>query len=544
MPSFFQKASNAISSVAGIFQRYGGQGYSKLRWFLPGSRFDYEAEAGDLWSNPVVALGLAWLGDRFPRPIMQVSRIIRSGEYRPLGRHDLTDLWNRPNKHYGRRTLEKAVGLSLKVDGNAYILKVRNRLGNRVVELWWIPHFRILPMWPADGTEFITEYRIRTDTGDYVVPASEVIHIRDGIDPRNERLGISALKANLREVCTVNQEAGYTASILRNSGVPGLMVIPDDPTGNLRPNEDDASTIKGRIKDSFSGDGAGETVVLAGKYKVEVVGFSPEQLILDRLPQSAVARVASAVGVASMSIHLPDPNKTYSNLAEANRASWGTVVSTHELVDEALRWQLLPDFGEDPYRTVVERDYSHIQELQESLDAIHTRTREDWKAGLIKLKDAQEQLGYEADEEDGDRYFPGTGGDEMAEPELPGPDSRALGLSEEEETKPEDETPKLPGDEKMISDLVLGPFGLTETQILANVIFGLGLFEHFKSGTMTFHQRQHVIESIRLADQVRLANGKPAFSWSDEQIHAMLKRGTKAGIQSGDEEIKPKAEAA
>lgn len=419
--TLFRRSTKAITQaygalthvVGGLWTRFNGQGYSKIRMLLPSARFDWEREAGDVWTNSIVALAIAWLGDRFSRPLMHVSKVARNGDYIPQGRHPVTDLWDRPNKHYGRRTLEKACGLSLKVDGNAYLYKVRDRL-NRVVELWWIPHYIIYPTWPYDGTEFIDGYRIQLDTVQYWVPASEIIHIRDGIDPRNERLGLSAARAAIREVVTVNMESGYTAALLKNSGVPGLAIVPDDPL--VRPNKEDAEAIKERFHDNFSGDNAGSTVVLAGKYKIVQVGISPEQLMLDRLPQAAMSRISGACGVAMMSMGLADPGKTYANLQEANKTSWGTIVAVHELVAEALRWQLLPDFGLDPYVYLIEYDYTHVQELQESLDAVHARSREDWKAGGIRLNEYREQIGMEPDV-DGDRWYPGT--DASAAPAAP-----------------------------------------------------------------------------------------------------------------------------
>lgn len=418
--------------VGGLWSRYGGYGWSRIRMLLPGAIHDWEREAGDTWRNAIVGLAISWLGDRFSRPRIVVAKIARNGDHVPLGRHALVDLWQRPNPHYGRRTLEKAVGLSLKVDGNAYLYKVRDRLG-RVIELWWIPHFIISPTWPMDGSVFIDGYLIRLDGVQYWLPASEVIHIRDGIDPRNERLGIAALRSCLREVCTVNQEGSYTAALLKNSGVPGVAIVPDSE--QLRPSPDDAERIKEKFSDEFAGDNAGGAVVMAGKYKVQVVGFSPEQLALDKLPQSAAARIAASIGVAAMSLGLPDPGKTYSNLAEANRTSWGTIVAIQDLIAEALRWQLLTEpivaggrAGEpgDPYALVIEFDYSHIQELQEELDAVHTRIREDWKSGLIRLAVAQEQLGYDVDPS-ADRYFPGTDSTEPAMPAPTGPPGPADG---------------------------------------------------------------------------------------------------------------------
>ncbi len=175
-PSWYQSLYGAVSKVVGgIWPRLGGQGWTRIRMLLPGSRFDYEREAGDLWQNPVVGLALDWLGNRFPRPILHVSRIKRDGDYEPLGRHPLTDLWSRPNECYSRRTLEKAIGLSLKCDGNAYIYKVRDN-GGRPVELWWIPHYRILPTWPPDGSAFIDGYRVWLDTQVYWLPKDDSLH--------------------------------------------------------------------------------------------------------------------------------------------------------------------------------------------------------------------------------------------------------------------------------------------------------------------------------------------------------------------------------
>ena len=409
MPNLF---ANVLSKVTGgLWQRWGGQGWTRYRLLLPGSRFDYEKEAGDFWSNPVVGLCLDWLGNRFPRPRFHVSRIKRNGDFEPIGNHPLAALWDRPNPYYTRRTMEKAVGLSLKTDGNAHVHKVRDR-GGRVVQLWWLPHYRVMPTWPADGSEYIDGYKVRLDTGVYQIPPEDIIHFRDGIDPRNDRLGLCALRACMREVCTVNEESGYRAAILRNSGVPGLVVVPDSE--QLRPNQEDADSIRERLRELAGGDNRGNTVVMAGKYKIETIGFSPEQLNLVDLPVIPTARILSSLGVAPMSVGLPDPGKTYANLSEANRTSWGSIVSIQELIAETLRYDMLPEFGADPEAFTCEYDYTHIQELQESLDAVHTRTREDWKAGVITQNEARETLGYDPDP-DGDRYYPGTGSPEEIE---------------------------------------------------------------------------------------------------------------------------------
>jgi HK97 family phage portal protein len=395
-------------AVAGLWDRWNGSGFGRLGFFLPGARLNYEREAGRLWQNSIVSLGLKWKADRYPIPRLHVAKIGARGEHKPLPRHGLVDLWERPNPHYDRMVLEVAVGLSLDVDGNGFVWKRRSRLG-KVVELWWIPHWLVAPLYPADGSEYLTAWRVTVGGQQYDVLPEDMIHFRVGIDPDNDRLGLAALKAQLREVCAVNEESGYTASLLHNCGVPGLVVTPKTDTGKI--DKDAGAVIKTQLRDTVTGDRRGEPLVLTGAVSLNTIGFSPEQLRLDKLTLAAQARLAAALGVALMSLGLPDPNKTYSNLKEADRASWATIKATQTRIARTLRWQLLLDFGSDPYGYVVEYDYSDIMELNEDLDSLHSRARENYKAGVWTKNEARDSIGSDPDP-DGDIFYPGTGGGE------------------------------------------------------------------------------------------------------------------------------------
>jgi phage portal protein BeeE len=151
------------------------------------------------------------------------------------------------------------------------------------------------------------------------------------------------------------------------------------------------------MRESFGGEQRGSALILQGMFKVQTLSFSPEQLALDKLPTHAIARIAAAMGVAPMSLGLPDAGKTYSNLGEANRASWGTIQATQELVAETLRYQLLSDFGLDPEKNTPEYDYSEIQEMQESLDAIWRRVGQGFRDGIITRNEGRDLLGFPQD---------------------------------------------------------------------------------------------------------------------------------------------------
>jgi len=390
-------------SVQAWWTRIGGQGIgSRLRFLLPGSRFDYEREVGDPWMNSLVAIVLKWIGDNYPKPLLRVSRVLRDGSLRPYPRHRMVDLVNRPNPYYSGRVMAKAICLSLCSDGNAYLVKIRNGLGVPI-QLWWVPHWLMQPVWDAeDNAPYIRAYQFLRDYQVMEIPARDVIHFRDGLDPRNDRHGLAALRAQVREICTDNEASGYTAALLRNMGVPGLVAIPKNG-GRL--SKDQGDRLKERIRDTMTGDFRGDTLVLlSGDVELIKIGFTPEEMRLEKLPARAEARVCASLGVSPMVVGLPDPNKTYSNFAEANSAGWRhCIVPLQDLVAETWRYQLLNEF-DDPAVNVVEYDYSHVEALQEDLKNKHDRVRADWQGSLITQNEARDELGYDPDP-DGDRYF-------------------------------------------------------------------------------------------------------------------------------------------
>lgn len=394
---------------------YGNSSGTILRTaILPGSRIDYSRYAGQLWLNSVVALALQWKAERLPQPIMRQSRIAtkkdgsgtKPGDYVPLPKSDLVDLWNRPNQRCTRMDFEPSVAMSLDVDGNAYVLKLRDG-GQHVKELRWMPHHRFTPVVKGDDLiGYALDGLLLKD-----LDPKDVIHFRRGCDPDAPWMGISALKAQLRQVATDNEAATFTASIMRNMGIAGTVITPDDPA--LRPSPEDAKAIKKGFDSVTQGDSRGGTVVLLGKYKVQQPGFSPEQLCLKDLPLDAAGRIASAIGVPLMAMGLRDPDKTYSNVEQAIKTAWDGVKGTQNIIANGLRYGLLPEYGVDPAGNTVEFDYSEITELQEALDSLWTRVAKAYTSGILTRNEAREVMSFDPDP-DGDVYYPGTGGE--AEP--------------------------------------------------------------------------------------------------------------------------------
>ena len=93
----------------------------------------------------------------------------------------------------------------------------------------------------------MTHYTYTVDGQEIDLAPSKVVHFRFGMDPENERKGRSPLAAALREIFTDDEAANYTASLLRNMGVPGIIVSPDVNGDQI--NEAEAEETKGLSQD-------------------------------------------------------------------------------------------------------------------------------------------------------------------------------------------------------------------------------------------------------------------------------------------------------
>jgi HK97 family phage portal protein len=353
----------AFGAVAGLFSGYGGQGGRGWRMFSPGSQYDYEAQAGDLWRNSAVAACLRVLRTNFPEPELEVARGPKP-EDEAIEGHGLARLIRRPNGYYSRFVLWAATILSLVVDGNAYWLKVRSRAG-KVVQLWWVPHWMIEPRYPADGSVYLTHYVYLVNGRQIPLRVEDVVHFRQGIDPRNDRLGLSDLKAAVREICGDNEAAGYAAATLRNSGVPTVVITPAEDGGTFAEGQPD--DIRSQFRERFTGEGRGEPLV-TDSLKVTKIGFSPKELTLGDLPDRFEDRIASLTGVNPMVAGLTSgaSHKTFANYGEARRALYeDTIVPTQRCVAEELTDQLLPDFPA-PDGAIVRWSYRGVLCLREN----------------------------------------------------------------------------------------------------------------------------------------------------------------------------------
>tara|TARA_R100000808_G_scaffold9064_3_gene25197 strand:- start:3153 stop:4568 length:1416 start_codon:yes stop_codon:yes gene_type:complete len=374
---------------------------------LPQTRVNYQSSYSDesaLLRNSIVGGCVNWMARTFPEADLSVRRYDETTQQVvAVPDHPLRVLLNRPNPHFSGRLLRMAICTDFIVTGNAYAIKVRSADGT-VVQLWWAPSSTLTPATTSrqhqrgygsdEDNAFIShyDYSVGSSGASTQIPVEDVIHFRFGISPDDTKLGRSPLASVFRELFTDDEAANFTAALLRNSAIPGVVLAPGEGVGAV--NEEDLNQIRDRWSDQFGSDNRGRLMVMRGATKVTTVSFSPQEMNLRELRRIPEERVSGALGVPAIVAGLGAglDRSTFANMAEAREMAWESgLIPIQSLIADDLSSQLLPDFDDDQTAEVY-FDYSSVRVLQADATDMARRWRELVEGSIAKRSEARAAL--------------------------------------------------------------------------------------------------------------------------------------------------------
>lgn len=388
-------AARAVGRVSFAAAASTGAALSTIIWrtqrtwqlLLNRTRYDYRTEVGDPALNSIVGATVGWIARNFPEaPVRIVHEGTTDIAHMPAatGPGYMLRLLEKPNRHYSG-VLQWQATIVDYIRGDAYWYKKRSPAG-RVIELWWLPRWMMRAAWdPADPTTFITHYEYKVDGIIYAIDPRDIVHFRNGIDPLNPRQGRDKLEPLLREIFTDDEAANFTASLLRNLGVPGVIIAPANTTGAVPRGGSDPQTIKDRFKETFGGDRRGEPMVLTGPSDIKVLSFNPQEMDLKALRRIPEERISGNLGVPAMVAQLGAglERSSFTNYGEANGAAYTQgVISLQRLIAAELEVQLLDEFG-DTEGLDVWFDWTVVTAMQWIIDQVWKRLESAAGRGLL-----------------------------------------------------------------------------------------------------------------------------------------------------------------
>ncbi len=411
--NFLQRAG---ASVKAFQMRFGKATYQSWAWTQTYAERWRTYKVGQGLQSSVVVAPLAWLQRNAPDAPLRVRQKDSDGDLNEIdpstaGPGALLSLWDNPNEYYDGRVMMKALIADYKTTGEAFVLKLRNGSG-RWVEAWWAPSFAMRPMFPEDGSRYLDYWLYNIDGNPQRVDPEDVIHFRDGIDPKNSRRGFCAFAALVREVFTDEEAGTFTASLLSNLGVPGVVIAPAQGTVGSGPGARgpilDPDRVKAVFKQTFGGENRGDAMVLTAPTDIKVLSFNPQQMTLRDLRKVPEERVSGVFGVPAIvaSFGAGLDRSTFANYAEAREAGYeeGIIPMQNDFA-ATLKKQALSEFVNDVTSFKVDFDISEVRVLQEDQNHLWTRALEALKGGGITRARFKEIVGEEPDETLDDVYY-------------------------------------------------------------------------------------------------------------------------------------------
>lgn len=369
---------------------------------FPG-QYPFGSSSGNaLDANTIILACTLWVGRTFPEARFKVVKdqinekeLVEEVE---VPDHPLTKIMARPNPHHSRSLMWQATLTSLMIDGNAYWMVLRGQ-DKKPTQFWWMPSDRCRPVRRAGSKNFIDFYEFTDDTGKrQELDPRLVIHLRDGIDPKDPKKGRSKIKALLLEVLTDNEAALYTKSVLENMGVTGGILAPDNPDFTI--DKDEAKLMARLYQAGSTGANRGKVTVFTAAMKFLRGGMTPKEVLIDKVRDIPEERITAVFGLPAIVINLGAglDHATMANFKEAREQAYeSNIIPTQSSIAEQLDVQALPLFEE----TFAERrcafDNTKVRCFQEDENKKHERVRSNWEKGMYTLGQCADILAFEVD---------------------------------------------------------------------------------------------------------------------------------------------------
>lgn len=371
-------------------------------FLLPGAYTPDLTRVGDPLKNSIVASAVNYVNRVFPEAPPQIVQQQKDGSKSKLDNHPLIKLIQKPNPESNGALLFTGLLTSLVLDGNGYWLKVRNKAG-KVIELWYLFHGQVNPVPSNKVGSYIDHYEYRDALGQMtIVPKADMVHFRTGTpDPERPYLGLSPLKAVLKEIVADNEATAFATALLKNAGVPGLIITPRDPKFDIDP--DTFEAIKNEFIQRASGNNRGKPIVMSAGVVVTKLAFSPEEMNLENLHRIPEERVSAVLGIPAIVLGLGAglDASTYSNLEQARQIAYENfIVPLQASIALEIQNQLIPEFESNPESLEFGFDLTKVRVLQTDQNELATRMNIGVQGGWIMVSEARHALGLPVSDSD------------------------------------------------------------------------------------------------------------------------------------------------
>ena len=329
--------------------------------------------------------------------------------------HRINEILQKPNGLMSWSEYVTAVVSWKLLSGNTFTLGIGPDTGenqNKFFNLIPYPSYNVTIL-ARSYPEPITGYQLRTRTE--AIPPNVVMHLKT-FDPRRQsdfRIGMSPIEAAIEQVTQVNSYSEWNTTIVQNLGlIPGILKV---KVKHL--DKEQADDIRSQFGKDTSGENRGKPFVTDESSEFTPTAYLPKDMEWLQGLKLNGRLIAVAFDIPPQLLG-DDSTSTYNNVESALRNLYmGRIIPEMDALRDGLNPFLVKPWDESLF---LDYDLEAIEILQEERTAVHQRAREDWKAGLITLNEARQEIGRDDIGEEGNfrvlplGFAPDNGGDPFA----------------------------------------------------------------------------------------------------------------------------------
>ncbi len=396
-----------------------GQPHGGAAWWLSrAGEMRQLRQIGNGSSSSIVVACLQVLTNAFTEAPVAVMQEDPDGLASAVKDHPLVAKVERPNEFMTSDLLWQHYIWSSRLEGNAYYFKERSAAG-RVAELWPLRSDLVEPRSAEGSNNLIDFYAYRPRGTEVRIAPSEILHLRFGLDPTNHAKGLAPLKVVLKEILGDEEASRFSAALLSNMAIPGVILSPRGD--QMGPRQPEADQIRDKWLERFGRDRRGEPLVLSGAMDVEMVSFSPQQMDLKQLRRVPEERVSGVLGVpailAGLGAGIESSSGKSETVALIETFTEITIIPDWRRIGRQLTYDLLPEWDLRPNRWVA-FDTTDVRALQDDENEIWTRSDTGIRGGWLTVAEGKKMVGLDPGEND-DVYLRSIGTEAIPSTEAP-----------------------------------------------------------------------------------------------------------------------------
>lgn len=345
--------------------------------------------------NAVVYSAVREIARTAPSARLQVHKRLGQGQTEIQEDNPIQNLLDFPNPWQSHYDFLETLITYLNLDGNAYILRERERDKTTAM---WLPRPDMMSAVIDTKKSLFEEkallgYAYTTQSGEklYFLP-EDVIHIKypNPNDPHGGMgRGHPPLMAAAADADNDNNQTSFIRQFFKNGAVPSGII----KSKNIL---DDAEVkrIQSRIGEQYAGETNWHKVmVLDADAEYQQTGLSLDKMVFPDLRAISETRICAAFKVPPVLIGVKAglDAATYSNYALARRALWeDNIIPTTTKLAEALTRALSDELEAD---VIIVADYSNVVALQDDRTNRFARANQAVVGGWITVNEARREVG-------------------------------------------------------------------------------------------------------------------------------------------------------